>query len=108
MTLKRLRDRTLHWQKLLNLPEWSITVRRPKKGEGRGCVGLCYHWPEELIAEIVVKNGAGEDTLIHELLHLVHDGHVTNRPYDELHERALNRVTAALIDLSKPNEAETT
>lgn len=102
MTLKKLRERCVFWQDLLNLKEWSITVRRPVKGDPKGNEGMAFWWTERLEAEVVITNGYGEEVLVHELIHIVFDGHQTYDPadYSELHERAINRTAAAFIKLT--------
>lgn len=62
---------------------------------------------EELDSLVLLCKGSPniEETLVHELLHLVFDGHkdvdmVNN--YDALHERALNRTAKALMAVRYP------
>jgi hypothetical protein len=92
------------WQKVLNLQEWKIKVRFGSDEEmnatGNPCQGLNYFSVEELTSEILLHPETDESTLVHELLHLVFDGHKSKLgKYDPLHERALNRTAAALMEL---------
>lgn len=61
--------------------------------------GTCEWNAEECFATIEIQRGQGEDTLIHELMHLVLEGHTTyaKEQYSEMHERALNRLAAAFM-----------
>jgi Zn-dependent peptidase ImmA (M78 family) len=52
---------------------------------------------EECSAIIRIREDANEETLVHELLHLVLDGHKRYRRYSEMSERAINRIAAALV-----------
>lgn len=101
MTLRKLRERAEFWPGILNLPEWRIVVRRPRGKEAKDCVGFCLFSAEELYAEIGICSGQGEDTLLHEMLHVLIDGHLTYQEshYSELHERAINRLAAGFMKL---------
>jgi hypothetical protein len=101
MTIRQIRRLLPFWQDVLNLREWKISVRFGTSTEMTENVGLNYYSVEELQSQILLARGEGEETLIHELLHLVFDGHKPDGgPYDPLHERALNRTAAALTKLS--------
>lgn len=103
MTLKTLQSRAQYWQARLNLREWSITVGW---GTGKECpesgpvLGCCGWKAEELTAEIHItrRQKYQEETLIHELLHIVMQGHEAEVPEYDVHvERAINRIATALI-----------
>jgi len=95
MTIRQLRSRTVYWQQKLNIPEWTITVKLGGLTH-KDHVGECIWCAEELTATICLKRGQGEETLIHELLHLVLDGHIPYYGYDLVRERAINRIAKAL------------
>lgn len=96
------------WQEVLNLLEWKITIRWATAKESVECVGLNYFSVEEQKSAVAIARNCPknmqEETLVHELLHLVFDGHTPTDPdkYDPLHERALNKTAAALIRLVYP------
>lgn len=103
MTTKQLREAITYWQTVLNLGDWNIRVRIGKKIEltdpdGNECLGMNFIYPEELQSEIILKRGESEETLVHEMLHIVFDGDVQQDGlYDVLHERAINRTAKALL-----------
>ena len=102
MTLKQLQERCRYWQERLNLREWQIDV---KWGDSKKLHGACWWHAEELKAEVTVWRGAKDKdaVLVHELLHLTWEGHAElTREYDVHIERAIGRITAAL--LYKPPE----
>jgi len=99
MTISQLRARTDYWRNRLNLKEWQITVEWGGKKEMTDCVGCCIWSAEELCAIVKIKRGEKEQepTLVHELLHLVFQGHSNyDGNYDVHLERALNKTAAAL------------
>ena len=104
MNIRQLRKLLEFWVEILNLPEWKIEVKWGTKKNLEECVGRNYFSIEELDSLILIdKNGDDiEGTLVHELLHLVLDGHrdvdLTNK-YDPMLERAINRTAAAMIKL---------
>lgn len=96
MSLKELQLRAAYWQGRLNLREWKISVQW---GASRSTHGECTWKAEELVATVWVnKYSPGkENILIHELLHIVLQGHreCEGRASVEL-ERAINRIAEAL------------
>ena len=104
MNLRELKKLLPFWQNILNLPEWNIIVRWGTHKELGDCVGRNYFSPEELSSLILIdrKGDEIESTLVHELLHLVFDGHKNVDmidQYDPMQERALNRTAAAMLKL---------
>lgn len=102
MTLRALRSRAAFWVGRLNLKEWTVNV---SWGDGKEVpeagpvAGSCSWNVEHLTAEVTVTKGSAqvEQTLVHELLHIVLQGHADlSGPYDAHLERAINRITAAL------------
>lgn len=108
MTTRQLRRLLPIWTSLLNINDWTIQVRWGTDEEMEGVVGLNFFSPEELQSEILLARGEGEETLIHELLHLVFDGdRKLDGRYDQLHERALNRTAKALLNLRHGTDQST-
>ncbi len=102
MNLREVRKLVPYWQEILNIKEWKITVRWGRKKELPGEVGLNIWSVEELESDILLARNqpAVEETLVHELIHLVVDGHKDpslEEAYDPLHERAINRLAKALM-----------
>lgn len=107
MTRREISRALPFWQQVLRLEDWRITVRTAKASEmvHEDCgesEGLNYIHPEGMESEILLRRGATEETLVHELLHLVMDGDGPLRAYDVLHERGLNRIAGALMALVYP------
>lgn len=97
MTLAVLQQLGREWQEKLNLREWSISYSWGAKG----LEGCCFWHPEELHADVEVSRRARakEQTLVHELLHVVLQGHLPcpGGEYDVHLERAINRISAAFV-----------
>lgn len=108
MTLRELRKCAARWQEALNLREWKIRVdwgTGDESPESGPVVGCCQWNAEELQAKIHITRGSvsQEETLVHEMLHIVYQGHLEAVPeeYDVHLERALNRTAAALVQAAK-------
>lgn len=104
MTIRQIRRLLPFWQDVLNLREWKITIRYGTAEEMSDNVGLNYISVEELESLILLSRHQEdvEETLVHELLHLVYDGHKPQDwRYDAMHERALNRTAKALVTLAR-------
>jgi hypothetical protein len=105
MTRKEISKALPFWKMVLRLEDWNVIVKTVSAKEmmhdGSDNEGLNFIHPEEMYSEILLRWGTKEETLVHELLHLVHDGDKELGPYDILHERALNRVAAAMMFLKK-------
>src|SRR5579884_309177 len=98
------------WARRLGMAEWTtINVLWANKKEQKEVTGCCYwHVPESLVTiKIDRAEPKKEETLVHELLHVLLEGHLSEaRPYDELYERALNRASAALVRLKYEGRRE--
>jgi hypothetical protein len=103
MTRKEISKSLKLWKTVLRLEDWNIIARtvpaKQMQHEGTDNEGLNFIHPEEMYSEILLRWGATEETLVHELLHLVMDGDSELKPYDVLHERGINRIAAALMFL---------
>lgn len=99
MTLPQLRKRAEYWQERLSIRDWRIAVKwgtAKKMGDDEGKIDFCS---EDLSATVFLKRGsaAKEETLVHELLHVVIEGDKKeDLKYDVHLERAINRIAAAL------------
>lgn len=100
MNLRELKGQLEYWQARLNLREWSITLQWLTPKEAREFHGLCAWSVEDLTATIKLwqRSPKLEATLVHELLHLVLQGHREYETYDPTLERAINRISAALME----------
>ncbi len=104
MKIGKARELVEAWKTILNIPEWTVSVRWGTKREMDGVVGTCVWSPEELAAQILLARTQEnyEQTIIHELLHIVLEGHKPmNGRYSELQERAINRIADGLLALGK-------
>jgi len=106
MTLPQMRNRIPFWQQALKLQDWTITIRWATAKESVECMGLNYFSVEEQESVVAISRKCSpserEETVVHELLHLLFDGHTPVDPdkYDPLHERALNQTAKALMSLA--------
>ena len=100
------------WIRCLELdqPVWrSITIFYAEPDEIPGCVGYCSFTPEHQSAEILILHPdylqdhtketgqTVEHIVVHELLHLVLDGHKSTGKSDSRHEQAINCLARALL-----------
>ncbi len=97
MTLFELRRLCHLWQKRLRITDWRITV---SFGEAGGNLGTADHNPRELFATVEIKQDQGDpryqQTLIHELLHIVMHGDRDYTGEDVGQERSINVIADAL------------
>lgn len=96
MNIKELRAHLTKWQHRLNLADWKISI----KWGAAGHQGWCSWHPEEQYASIEINRTCGDpvSTLVHELLHIVIEGHQPEtREYSVPLERAINKISAALL-----------
>lgn len=103
MTLATLRRLTKLWQKRLKLQDWKLDVRFAADMADTSA-GECWWHPDNRTAEIhilpphIIEDDI-EETLVHELLHVLYEGHAWNTE-DSLsvhQERAHNQAAAALV-----------
>lgn len=107
-TLTRLKNL---WQKRLGLEDWKISAtfcseETFKEKIGGDSVGGCFWTADRKIAEIYIRKPSVlhslgddlEDILVHEMLHILLEGHKEEIPPDDVNtERAINQLSAALI-----------
>ena len=98
MTIEEIRDRGTYWRQRLQLREWANINYVVRSVSEMAELGRSSWMTEECTATIEIREDAKEDTIVHEMLHLVIDGHKRYRRYNELTERAINRIAAALTD----------
>ncbi len=106
MTLYQLSERCGYWMARLNLPHWHVKVQWEtaaalKRQLGFDALG-CVTWDTENEYAVIsisrsCEKAEREPTLVHEILHIVWDGHREVQPHDLDKERAINRITAALL-----------
>ncbi len=102
MTLPQLKLRLAYWKTRLNLPEWKIALGWGTVKDMEGDLGRCAWNVEELeaIVKLNRRDPQQETTLVHELLHIVIQGHADYETYDPHLERAINRIANALMESS--------
>jgi hypothetical protein len=95
VTLAQMQTCGRQWQEKLGLKDWAISFSWGAKGD----LGRCYWHPDECHADVEVNARARdkEATLVHELLHIVIQGHEDFPGYNVEVERAINKITAALL-----------
>ncbi len=97
MRVAELQALSTLWQERLNLREWNITTRW---GKGmKNLHGQCWWDAENLVAVVTICKYSRDKelTLVHELLHLVLEGHEEFKGPNVIVERAINRIAAALV-----------
>lgn len=101
MTQAQAEKECAYWVKRLGLKEWSenTTINVIPAAEMPDEWGTCQWITEECSATIRIREDADRATIVHELLHLVLDGHKRYRRYSEMSERAINRIAAALVNV---------
>lgn len=116
MTLPQLKKRLKYFRSLLGIEkEWKITLKWGTSDDlvqdGLECSAICDIKPEYQTATIYLdKTHFGDELeadLIHELLHVLVDGHKPQSgDYDPMHERAINKLQAAISKLVKEAHTE--
>jgi hypothetical protein len=93
------------WRKRFPLLQpWRIRVRFARAAAMKGSVGLCSFMPEYQAAEILILHPDDrgpsdpdiEADVVHELLHVVIQGHKGPQKYDPAFELGINSMTDAL------------
>jgi Zn-dependent peptidase ImmA (M78 family) len=110
MTLSQLKKLTSSWQKKLRLLDWDIAVRwmsrEEENGEFAHANGYCIWSEQHKSAKIVISRNSEDidHTVVHELLHVLLDGHL---PIAKAHVRdviphefAINALADALLNES--------
>lgn len=118
MRITTARKLVRYWQTILGLTEWEITeVRWFARDETDELDGDNNYFAEGLKSKIRLRREQSDDdleeTIVHELLHLMIDGHkditaVIGGNYDAMHERALNRLANVLVVLDRAGKLERT
>jgi hypothetical protein len=106
MTQAQLSRLCAKWKKRLGLVTWKTRVRFVRFGNMAGELGRVEFYPEMMRAEISILHPDDrtakpderypELDLVHELLHLLIDGHKGPDKYSIAHERAINAIAEAL------------
>jgi hypothetical protein len=103
MTTRRLQALCETWQGRLNLVEWRIEAKAVPRGtfSQKGRDGEVGWDPDTQKATLYVWRGLSDEvaelTLIHELGHVLFEGHGEPADYCVHRERALNKLAAALL-----------
>jgi len=102
MTTRQVEKLVAEWQHRLRLDDWDIEVvaiAAEKVDHQLECYGLCYTTKNARAAKIMVAAGQvdPENTVIHELLHLVLD------EVSRVHERAADQLGADGGEISRAN-----
>jgi Zn-dependent peptidase ImmA (M78 family) len=109
VTNRRLQALCQTWQERLNLREWTIDAKVvTRKLLDKGADGNAWWTQDEQKGHIYVWRGlsdeAAEATLVHELGHVLFEGHGEPADYCVHRERALNKFAAALLTGYGPNK----
>lgn len=107
MTQRQLNKLVKTWAHRLGIDDWKITTLFKSEYEMGENEGLCYYYTEYRRAEIHIlrecdrEEGCDsiENTVVHELLHIVLEGHKPRLEgqYDAMFERGLNVIASVLI-----------
>jgi hypothetical protein len=105
MTLPALRRLCKLWQKRLRISDWTIDLSWGSPEEMASVCGLTLYDPRNMIAAIRIDEHMDdemyldlgfEQTLIHELLHIVMHGWVDYEAENIMQERSINHIADAL------------
>ncbi len=104
MTLNQLKKLCSTWQERLRIKDWAISIRWSSAGELPHEYGTTEYDPRQMAAEIILRpgndpiypDGGVEQTLIHELLHVVMHGDTDYEKENIMQERAINQIADAL------------
>ncbi len=105
MTTVQLRRMCKLWQKRLRITDWTVTITWATPEEMPENFGETQYDPRNMIAKIRVREGGDdsypdggtEQTVIHELLHIVMHGDKEYRCERIMQERAINQIADALF-----------
>lgn len=104
MTLEQLKTKATFWCDLLGVEDrWSVTLSIGNVSNMEGNVGLNELEPEYQKSHIILAPGESDDTLVHEILHILLDGYKSRKEISEdrpQHELAINKIAAALVALA--------
>lgn len=112
MRITTARKLVRYWQEILGLTEWTIAdvVWGEDSLMGDSFSGFNDFFTEGRKSKIILNRRDADDeieeTIVHELLHLMIDGHkgkdkVVGRHYDPMHELALNRLAKVFVALDR-------
>jgi len=109
MNKRELNSLVKYWQGQFNLQDWKIKVfwkskEDMKEDDGGYCAGRAYYAPEFGSADVWIlcpedrdeTDDSIESDVIHELLHILLEGHKGQSVYDARYERALNIIAKRL------------
>lgn len=112
-TLKSITKRAEFWCDILGVEDlWDVSIGISDGPEMTGNAGMNKLHAENQVSKIILAPNEGEHTLVHEILHIILDGHkdlsADTYKYDPMHERAINKIATALLKLAnskkkKPN-----
>lgn len=104
MTKKQLEKLCITWQERLRVTDWTVSIRWVTEQEMPDCLGSTVYDPRNMTADIQIRpgldpcylDGGVEQTVIHELLHVVIHGDVEYEKENIMQERAINQIADAL------------
>ena len=115
MTLFNLRRLARLWQKRLRISDWKVDIafgaEEEMNSEGEECDGWTRYDPRDMTAIIRIapnldhenySDGGYEQTIIHELLHIVLHGECLYEKEDISQERKINIIADALYFAYRP------
>lgn len=104
MKLEQLKNRASYWCQLLGVEDrWIVTLSVGNTGNMDGLAGCNELEPEYQKSHIMIAPDEGEETLVHEILHILLDGYKSREEIKEdrpQHELAINKISAALVVLA--------
>ncbi len=104
MTLEQLQTKASYWCTLLGVEDrWAVTLSIGNVSNMEGNVGLNELEPEYQKSHIILAPGESDETLVHEILHILLDGYKSRKEILEdrpQHELAINKIAAALVELA--------
>ena len=115
MTTQVLKRLCKLWQKRLRISDWTISVSLVPLAEMGDAWGDTLYDPRQCVAEIrialehedsIYLDLGFEQTLIHELLHIVMHGWVDYQHEDIMQERSINHIADALYWAYRPKRGK--
>ncbi len=104
MTIRQLKNLCTTWQERLKITDWTVDISWVTRKEMPESYGETEYDPRQMLAVVRIRDdedqnypdGGFEQTVIHELLHIVWHGDKEYKRENIMQERAINQIADAL------------